>query len=82
MTPQQSMAPIEPRVSIDDIRHRADALKSKAVAEAKGAADVVFGDDKRTLMIVAGLVVVAASLAFFLGSRSGRSSAEADIFGG
>lgn len=73
---------IEPRVSLDDIRHRADAVKSRALTEARGAVDeAIGGENLRTLLIVGGLVVVAASLAFFLGSRSGRASMAEQIFG-
>ncbi|HSK46997.1 MAG TPA: hypothetical protein VLA05_03215 [Coriobacteriia bacterium] len=69
------IAPLpEPRVTLDDLRHQAEAVKSKALAEAKSSVDAVIGpDEKRTLIMVAGLVLVAASLAFFLGSRSGRT---------
>ena len=71
------LAPLpEPRVTMDDLRHQAESVKSKALAEAKSAVDaVVSPDEKRMLIMVAGLVLVAASLAFFLGSRSGRAMA-------
>lgn len=70
------------RISIDDIRHRAEYVKSQALAEAKGAVDTVVGENgTRTLVIVAGLVVVAASLAFFLGSRSGRAALAEEFLG-
>ena len=73
---------IEPRVSLDDIRHRADAVKSRALTEARGAVDEAIGtENMRTLVIVAGLVVVAASLAFFLGSRSGKAALAEQILG-
>lgn len=70
-----------PRVTIDDLRHRAESVKSLAVTEAKDAVGTVIGkDERRTLMIVAGVVVVAASIAFFLGSRSGRAAMADQIF--
>jgi CDP-diglyceride synthetase len=73
---------IEPRVSLDDIRHRADAVKSRALTEARSAVDEAVGQENlRTLLIVGGLVVVAASFAFFLGSRSGKASMAEQIFG-
>jgi len=69
-----SVPPVE-RITIDDLKHRAESVKSKAISEAKGAVDVVVGQEAtRTLLIVAGIVVVAASLAFFLGSRAGRDA--------
>lgn len=69
------------RVTIDDLRHRAEAVKSKAVAEAKGAVDVVVGDQKRTLMIIAGVVIVAAGIAYYLGAQAGRRDGLNQILG-
>jgi hypothetical protein len=71
------------RVSIEDIKHRAHDVKSKAVAEAKGAADVVLGGEegKRTLLFMAGVVVLAASIAFYLGTRSGRAQVTEQFLG-
>ncbi len=74
MTEHATGTPVE-RVTLDDIRHKAEAVKHQAVEEAKGAAEaVVHSRDGQTLAIVAGIVVVAVSLAFFLGSRSARSA--------
>ncbi len=74
MSPE-AQAPVEPRVTIDDLKHRAEAVKSLAVRETKDAVNTVFDENAtRTLIIVAGVVVVVASLAFFLGSKSVRSS--------
>lgn len=79
---KKDVTEMEPRVTLDDLRHQAEAVKTKAVSEAKSAVDTIIGQDTtRTLLMVAGIVVVAASLAFFLGSRSGRASAESDFFG-
>lgn len=65
----------EPRVTIDDLKHRVEHLKTQAVTEAKSTADVVLRQEAtRTLMIAVGVVVVAASLAYFLGTRSGRAA--------
>lgn len=73
MSPQSADRSLE-RVTLDDIRHKAEAVKRQAVDEAKGAADsIARSPETQTLAIVAGLVVAAASLAFFLGSRSGRA---------
>lgn len=74
MSPDIRAEASEERITIDDIRHRAEHVKSQALSEAKSAVDTVMGENgTRTLVMVAGLVVVAASLAFFLGSRSGRA---------
>lgn len=72
MTPDKDVA-AAPRVTIDDLRHRAERVKSTAIAEAKGAVDTVFADDaKRAAMIVIGVALVAASLAYYLGTRAVR----------
>lgn len=82
MTAKRETASLEPRVTIEDLKHRAEDVKSKAVAQAKGAVDTVVGESgERTLLVVVGIVVVAASLAYFLGMRSARESAYADLLG-
>lgn len=64
----------EPRVTIDDLKHRATDVKTKAISEAKGAVDAVMGEQgARTLVVVAGVVLVAVSIAYFLGTRSRRA---------
>ena len=83
MSPEAGPATHQERVSIDDIKHRANDVKNKAVAEAKGAADVVLGGEegKRTLLIMAGLIVVAASVAFYLGTKNGRAQVAEQLLG-
>ncbi len=71
MTPTPDTEPQAPRVSLDDLKHRAETIKDLAVTEAKQTVDMVVDENAtRTLLIMAGLVVVAASVAFFLGSRT------------
>ncbi|PKQ16868.1 MAG: hypothetical protein CVT67_03655 [Actinobacteria bacterium HGW-Actinobacteria-7] len=61
------------RITLDQIRHRAEEIQDRAVADAKSAvAAVVDTDATRTLLVVAGVVVIAASLAYYLGSRAHR----------
>lgn len=80
MTPKDTA--IEPKVTIDDLKHRAHDVKNKAVAEAKGAVDAVMGDEgQRTLLVIAGIVIVAASIAFYLGTRSARYAGIEDLLG-
>jgi hypothetical protein len=82
MSPDAPSSTAIERVSIDDIRHRAVNVKSQALSEAKGAVDEVLGESGvRTLVIVAGLVVVAASLAFFLGSRTASARMAEEFLG-
>ena len=69
------------RVTIDDIKRRAEAVKTSAITEAKEAVDAVVAvDTRRTAAIVVGVVVAAACLAYFLGTRSGRAAMAAEIF--
>lgn len=81
MSDKKTAKAIESRVTIDDIRHRAESLQSKAVSEAKSVANSLVGEDgKRALLIAAGLVLVAASVAYYLGTRAGRSARLDDLF--
>jgi len=64
------------RVSLDEIRHKAESVKSQAIREVRDATDtVVQSKEGQTLAIVVGIVVLAASFAFFLGSRSSAARA-------
>ncbi len=75
MSAEKTTQAIEPRVTLDDLRHRAEAVKTKAVVDARDAVDAVFtAEAKRTMMIAAGVVLVAASMAYFLGTRAGRAA--------
>lgn len=66
---------VEPRITIEDVKHRAEAVRDLAATEARSAVDKVVDDSAgRTLLIMAGLVVVAASVAFYLGARAVRGS--------
>ena len=77
----QSQLPDAGRVSLDDIKRRAEAVRSRAVVEAKDAVDTVFAADaRRTFAMVAGVVVLAACAAYFLGSRSGRAAMAEEFF--
>jgi hypothetical protein len=70
-TPEQPV--VEP-ITLEQIKHRAEGIKDLAVVETKDAVGRVLHEDAtKTLLVVAGIVVVAASLAYFLGSRAGRS---------
>ena len=80
MSAEKTTQAIEPRVTLDDLRHRAEAVKTKAVVDARDAVDTVFtAEAKRTMMIAAGVVLVAASMAYFLGTRSGRAALEREL---
>lgn len=81
MTPTTDQTPAPERVTLDDIKRRAEAVKASAITEAKEAVDtVVASDARRTLAIVAGVVVLAAGIAYFLGTRSGRAALAEEFF--
>lgn len=59
------------KITLDDLKDRVDKVKNLTVSETKRvSADVLETNAARTLMIVAGVVVVAASFAFYLGSTT------------
>ncbi len=59
------------KITVEDLKHRAEAVKDIAVVQTKqGVAAVVEDNATRTLLIMAGVVVLAASFAFYLGSAT------------
>jgi len=61
------------RITLDDLKHRAEQVKDLAVSDAKDAVATAFDTSEvRTLLIAAGVVVAVASIAFFLGTRAVR----------
>jgi hypothetical protein len=80
MTAQENTTEIAPRITLDDVKHRAAAIKDLAVSDAKDAvAKVTEADLTKKVLIVAGVVIFAASFAYYLGSRAGRGRVE-DIY--
>lgn len=60
----------EPRITIEDVKQRAVAVRDLAKSEAKHAANVVFHEKAAQAAIVGVVAVVAfASLAYYLGTR-------------
>ena len=75
----------EERVTLDQLRHRAEEVSNLTVVESKRVATEVYEENiTKAVIVVLGVVVVAASLAYFLGSRAGRRSAasQAPSYGG
>jgi len=73
MSAQSQIVPAEDRITIDDVKHRAEAVRDLAVSEAKETARVI-AHDQLTKTIVVGVVAVVAltSLAYYLGTRRYR----------
>lgn len=67
--------PADP-ITLDDLRHKALAIRREVVDEVDEQVS-----SRRNQLIVAGIVVVAVGfgIAYFLGSRAGRTAAERDL---
>jgi hypothetical protein len=77
----------EERVTLEQLKHRAEVITDMATSESKRVATQVAEETKRVAtqvaeesltkvaIVVVGTVLVVASLAYFLGSRAGRRSA-------
>ncbi len=60
------------RVTLDELKHRAEALKDLAVSETRAAVRRVFAEDStKVVLAVAGAVVLAVSFAYLAGARAG-----------
>ncbi len=70
----------EPKITIDDIKHRAEVITDMAVTDAKEAVAAVAGTDAaKKVMIAVGVVLAVASVAYFMGSRAARARID-DIY--
>lgn len=70
-------APATPaeKISLDDLKHRAEEIRDLAVSETKAAATrVAEMDATRKALIVAGVAVAVISLAFLMGAKAGARS--------
>lgn len=65
--------PDEPKITLDDIKHRAEAVTDMAVSDAKQAVAMVANTDAaKKVMIAVGVVLAVASVAYFMGTRAAR----------
>ena len=61
------------RVSLDDLKHRVGQIQDMALAQGKQIVHEVTEEKlTRTVIVVGGVVVVAASLAYFMGRQASR----------
>jgi len=66
----------EDRVTLEQLKNRAEKVTDLAVSESKRVANDVYEQNvTRAVLVAVGVVVVAASLAYFFGSRAGRGAA-------
>lgn len=67
----------EPKITLDDLKHRTEAITDMAVSDAKEAvAAVARTDAAKKVMIAVGVVLAVASVAYFMGSRAVRGRIE------
>ncbi len=84
MTPDPTTQPLyippEERVSLDEIKQRAGTIQNLAVVQAKEVVHEVYEQNvTRAALVALGVVVVAASLAYYIGTRAARRVVEVDI---
>ena len=66
----------EERVTLEQLKHRAEAVADLAVTESKRVTQEVYEQNvTKAAMVAVGVVLVAASIAYFLGSRACRRAA-------
>ncbi len=66
----------EERVTLEQIKHRAEEIGNLAINESKRIANDVYEQNvSKAVLVAVGVIVVAASLAYFMGSRAGRRAA-------
>lgn len=65
--------PPEERVSLDELKQRVGQIQDLALAETKRVVQVTYEQNvTRAALVALGVVVVAASVAYFLGMQAGR----------
>ncbi len=84
MTPDPTTQPLyippEERVSLDELKQRATTIQNLAVVQAKEVVDEVYTQNvTRAALVALGVVVVAASLAYFIGRQAARQVVQVDI---
>ena len=63
----------EERVTLEQLKHRAEVVSDLAISESKRVAGDIYEQDvSKAVLVAVGVVVVAASVAYYLGVRSGR----------
>lgn len=77
---QPLFIPPEERVTLDELKHRAEQVQDLAVDQGKRVVKTVYDTDfTKAMMVVAGVVVVAASVAYLIGSAAGRRAMSAGM---
>lgn len=70
----------EERVTLEQLKHRAEEVTNLAVGESKRVTSHILETEAtKVAMIAVGTIVVVASLAYFLGQRAARRSFSANL---
>lgn len=65
--------PPEERVTIDELKQRVGQIQDMALVKTKRAVREIYEQDvTRAALVALGVVVVAASLAYYMGTRASR----------
>ncbi len=65
----------EPKITIDDVKRRAEAVRDLAKSEVRYATNEILHDRvTRTIMVGVAVVATLASVAYMLGTRKGKAS--------
>ncbi len=68
----------EERVTLDQLKHRVGQISDLAVSESKRVANDVYEQNiSKAALVAVGVVLVAASLAYFMGTRAAKRAAAA-----
>lgn len=75
MSPERPTAPAPEKITLDEVKNRAEDVRDLVVTETRRTTrEVLESDPVRTALVVVGVVVAAASVAYFLGTRAGRAA--------
>jgi hypothetical protein len=73
----------EERVTLEQLKHRAETITDLATSETKRVASEVAEQNlTKAAIVVVGVVLVTVSVAYFLGTRAGRRRASVAPYGG
>jgi hypothetical protein len=77
---QPLYVPPAERVSLEDLKQRAEQVQDLASTKGKKAVHELYEKDvTRAALVAVGVVVVAASLAYMMGSRAARRAMSAGL---
>jgi hypothetical protein len=85
MTPEPTVGqplyvPPEERVTLDELKQRVGQIQDLAVTQSKDVVHTVYEQNvTRAVLVAVGVVVVAASIAYFVGAQNARRPKITDL---